>query len=188
MHHLYVCLFSNGHIKVGRSIDPVSRIAHHEARVSCVGIELVKHHITSGVGLDVNAAVPAEAALIEKCSAEAFKRNKNEWFEGLDFTAVCAWADEAAAVVYEPAAGAKACKFTPEDRRRLAELAGINPASLYQALTQRGTPFSPEKCVAIEAATANELRRKDLRPGDWHRIWPELVGKKGAPTPEKASV
>ena len=29
MEYLYVCHFSNGHIKVGRSIDPKSRIASH---------------------------------------------------------------------------------------------------------------------------------------------------------------
>ncbi len=27
MNYLYVCLFSNGHIKVGRSINPMARIA-----------------------------------------------------------------------------------------------------------------------------------------------------------------
>ncbi len=34
---------------------------------------------------------------------------------------------------------------------------------------------SPENCVAIERATAGAVTRRDLRPADWHRIWPELV-------------
>lgn len=71
--------------------------------------------------------------------------------------------------------------LSPDDRRRLAEKAGVNPASLYQALTGRGTPFSPAKCVEIENDTAGELRRWDLRPADWHRNWPELVDAEGAP-------
>lgn len=25
------------------------------------------------------------------------------------------------------------------------------------------------------------VRRWDLRPDDWHRIWPELIGAEGAP-------
>jgi DNA-binding transcriptional regulator YdaS (Cro superfamily) len=34
---------------------------------------------------------------------------------------------------------------------------------------------SPESCVAIERATDGKVTRRDLRPDDWHRIWPELV-------------
>lgn len=48
---------------------------------------------------------------------------------------------------------------------------------------------SPENCVAIEVATDRAVRRWDLRPNDWHRIWPELIGAEGAPPidePEKA--
>ena len=29
-------------------------------------------------------------------------------------------------------------------------------------------------CVAIEHETFGEVTRKDLRPADWHKIWPEL--------------
>lgn len=34
---------------------------------------------------------------------------------------------------------------------------------------------SPEYCTAIERATGGAVTRRDLRPDDWHRIWPELV-------------
>jgi DNA-binding transcriptional regulator YdaS (Cro superfamily) len=40
---------------------------------------------------------------------------------------------------------------------------------------------SPEYSVAIERATDGVVRRWDLRPDDWHRIWPELIGADGAP-------
>lgn len=36
-------------------------------------------------------------------------------------------------------------------------------------------------CVAIEQATGGAVRRWDLRPDDWHVIWPELRKVKGAP-------
>ena len=39
-------------------------------------------------------------------------------------------------------------------------------------------PIPHEKCVQIEQATNSEVTRKDLRPNDWHLIWPEL--KEGA--------
>lgn len=30
-------------------------------------------------------------------------------------------------------------------------------------------------CVAIERVTFGQVTRKDLRPNDWHEIWPELA-------------
>lgn len=46
---------------------------------------------------------------------------------------------------------------------------------------------SPVNCVAIERATDAIVTRKDLRPDDWHLIWPELVGIPSpiSGTPEK---
>jgi DNA-binding transcriptional regulator YdaS (Cro superfamily) len=35
--------------------------------------------------------------------------------------------------------------------------------------------------AAIEKATDRRVMRWDLRPNDWHLIWPELVGIDGAP-------
>lgn len=45
---------------------------------------------------------------------------------------------------------------------------------------------SPENCVAIEQATAGAVSRRELRPDDWHRIWPELVTPEH-PAPEQAA-
>ena len=39
---------------------------------------------------------------------------------------------------------------------------------------------SPENCVSIEVATGGQVTRQDLRPDDWHRIWPELVKAEAA--------
>lgn len=38
-----------------------------------------------------------------------------------------------------------------------------------------------ERCAPIEEATGRAVMRWDLRPDDWHKIWPELVRAKGAP-------
>lgn len=35
--------------------------------------------------------------------------------------------------------------------------------------------------MRVEKATNGKLRRWDLCPGNWHKIWPEFIGKKGAP-------
>lgn len=72
-------------------------------------------------------------------------------------------------------------EFTVEDRRRLAELLKVHPATLYQALTGKGAGFSPAKCVQIERDSRGELRRWHLRPNDWWLIWPEIIDADGAP-------
>lgn len=33
----------------------------------------------------------------------------------------------------------------------------------------------PAYCRAIEAATGGAVTRRDLRPNDWQKIWPELA-------------
>ncbi len=36
-------------------------------------------------------------------------------------------------------------------------------------------PAAPELCVAIEHQSRRAVTRRELRPDDWHLIWPELV-------------
>jgi hypothetical protein len=42
-------------------------------------------------------------------------------------------------------------------------------------------PCSPLLATALEIESAGRVRRWDMRPQDWHRIWPELVDSPGAP-------
>lgn len=95
--HLYVCHFSNGHIKVGRSCRPKLRIAAHVERVSCLGVSLVDHHVVECVG-DV---LQAESALIAWCRGLAYSTHKNEWFIGIDFGLAVAEANRQASEAYE---------------------------------------------------------------------------------------
>jgi DNA-binding transcriptional regulator YdaS (Cro superfamily) len=41
--------------------------------------------------------------------------------------------------------------------------------------------FPPAQCVLIEQKSDGEITRQQLRPDDWHLIWPELIGIEGAP-------
>lgn len=92
MEALYVCAFSNGHIKVGRSVDPTARIATHAERVSCMGVDLVDHRTF----WCLDPSRPREAQLIARCAEAADERFQHEWFSGLEFSLVCGWAAEAA--------------------------------------------------------------------------------------------
>lgn len=60
----------------------------------------------------------------------------------------------------------------------MAQRLGVSAQRLSNWM-QRGVPI--EQCAAIEAATGGAVRRWDMRPSDWHRIWPELIRADGAP-------
>ena len=67
----------------------------------------------------------------------------------------------------------------------LAEAIGVKQPTISEwARGDRPVPI--ERCVDIERATARAVMRWDLRPDDWHRIWPELIGQEGAPAVETA--
>jgi DNA-binding transcriptional regulator YdaS (Cro superfamily) len=40
---------------------------------------------------------------------------------------------------------------------------------------------SPENCVSLEQATGGVVTRRDLRPDDWQKIWPELIQEQQGP-------
>ena len=65
-------------------------------------------------------------------------------------------------------------------QRQLARAVDLPDAYIWQIANGR-RPAPPELCVLVERATDREVRRWDLRPDDWHRIWPELIGAEGAP-------
>ena len=59
-------------------------------------------------------------------------------------------------------------------QRLLAEIIGVKPPSLSE--WEKGESDVPVKrCVQIENATGGQVTRRDLRPNDWHLIWPELI-------------
>ena len=70
-------------------------------------------------------------------------------------------------------------------QRGLADKIGITPVLISQ-WANASRPVPPERCVEIERATDGQVTRKDLRPEDWHKIWPELANA-SAPTPRRAT-
>lgn len=44
-----------------------------------------------------------------------------------------------------------------------------------------GQELREKVCALIEQQSGGVVRRWDLRPADWHLVWPELVGVPGAP-------
>lgn len=61
----------------------------------------------------------------------------------------------------------------------LAERVGVAASAPSMWKSRGGVP--PAHCAAVEAACGGVVKRWHLRPDDWHRIWPELIGAEGAP-------
>lgn len=57
--------------------------------------------------------------------------------------------------------------------KTLAESLGVSKSFMSQMISGKA-PISIERCVEIEEATSGVVTRKDLRPNDWQKIWPEL--------------
>jgi DNA-binding transcriptional regulator YdaS (Cro superfamily) len=54
----------------------------------------------------------------------------------------------------------------------VAEKLEVPPPLLSQ--WKLGRPIPVERCPQIEKVTNGMVTRKDLRPDDWQKIWPEL--------------
>lgn len=67
----------------------------------------------------------------------------------------------------------------------LAVRRGVSVAALGN-WKLRGVPL--EQCVPIERETNGAVTRKDLRPNDWHEIWPELATTPPATEPAAAGM
>lgn len=67
------------------------------------------------------------------------------------------------------------------------ETTPLNLWKLARKLRRGSAQVNPRLAVLLERETNQMVRRWDLIPDDWWWIYPELVGKQGAPeVPEKA--
>lgn len=80
---------------------------------------------------------------------------------------------------------AKACRIVGS-QAILADKIGVSPAAVNQWISGH-RPVPTLRCIDIERATGGAVTRKDLRPDDWARIWPELAdADHSAPVEEAA--
>lgn len=78
-------------------------------------------------------------------------------------------------------------KSNPGAGIRLSSGLGISPSYLSQMSTGH-RPIPVITAVRIEELTEGAVRRWDMFPADWYRIWPELLKTDGAPpAPEAAA-
>ena len=56
----------------------------------------------------------------------------------------------------------------------LARMIGVAPPTVYEWKTYK-RPVPAGRCVLIEQVTNGWVTRRELRPNDWQKIWPELA-------------
>jgi hypothetical protein len=79
--HVYICLFSEGTIKVGRSDSSLqSRLTSHTATADIFNISMVTHKAFACVDSRVT-----EKALIKWCESNCSRSSGREWFSGISF-------------------------------------------------------------------------------------------------------
>ena len=62
-----------------------------------------------------------------------------------------------------------------EDRRHVLAISCSTAVGYLRKACSVNQKIGPALCVAIERATNGAVTRRDLRPNDWHLIWPELI-------------
>lgn len=62
-----------------------------------------------------------------------------------------------------------------------ASSASTTVGYLRKVISTNGA-IGPALAMRLESASSGAVMRWDLRPDDWHLIWPELVGTEGAPS------
>lgn len=67
----------------------------------------------------------------------------------------------------------KACKIINTTLEGLGAILGVTKSAVHQ-WTNPDRDVPVEHCFAIEQATGGKVTRRDLRPNDWQKIWPEL--------------
>ncbi|WP_430869651.1 transcriptional regulator [Cupriavidus basilensis] len=72
---------------------------------------------------------------------------------------------------------------------KVARELGVEPPTISQWIsldTRRNRPVPTERMARLERLLRFQVTRQDLRPNDWHEIWPELVRAEPTTTQEAA--
>lgn len=75
-----------------------------------------------------------------------------------------------------------AAKLMGGSQEAMAEALSVSQPTISEWLRDE-RPVPVRFCARIETATDRAVRRWDLRPNDWHEIWPDLLKDPEAPEP-----
>lgn len=131
---LYLCLFSDGTLKVGRGSDPGKRITAHSGAGSCFGISMVKSDI-----VPCDRIKQAERRLIKWCEQRCSLKACKEWFKGVNY-------DECLEVAQQLAAASIGPHLPEKASREVAELLD----RVFSVTTAESSAYAQGRAVMIE--------------------------------------
>lgn len=67
--------------------------------------------------------------------------------------------------------------LSPDERHQFAELVGASAGHLTN-VAYGYKQMAPEICVSVERESGMQVTRKELRPDDFERYWPDLIAEK----------
>jgi hypothetical protein len=169
MDSLYACLFSNGHIKVGKTTNLPARIKHHCDRVACVGAVLtdLAHRVVCDGQVEAR-----ERWLISLCADRAGVRHQSEWFAGLEFNTVRAWCTQAAELEIPP--------------HHLTVAEEVAPAGVHAdwSCVERIGPANVARLIGITIQRVQNWKHRGI-PARVKLQWPDLFNQEHDQTHRK---
>ena len=143
-------------------------------------------HMLTHVSYRVNTCVSIPCAVCDAGFLQAFgnRCHGRDYTTGLIHVGECLMLTPVSKQPYTTAVHVDAACKHVGGFSALARLLRITPSTPHMWKARGVVPA--EHCAAIEQATDRAVMRWDLRPDDWWKIWPELIGKKGAPAVPKS--
>lgn len=165
---LYLCLFSQGTIKIGMGVDAAARLSSHKAAGAVFGIFVTRTDV-----IPCELPRKAEKLLIEWCAANSTACNGREWFNGVDYEAC-----------FEAAKAAALAMMGPHRKERSGrELVQAIIDRFDQARTREGQIYAAARRMMVQKEVSSEL----INALDYmHRVSESVRAnmRMGAPMPQ----
>lgn len=190
---LYLCLFSQGTIKIGMGADAAARLASHRSAGVVFGITVVRTDI-----IPCELPRKAEKLLIEWCVKNSTECNGREWFNGVDYDACLAAAQTAAAAMMGPHPERRAARDLMKAMLDKFQRPDTREANIYsdarRMMVQNQVPTDVIKVLDYLHAVSESIRA-NIRLGAPMPVWfdhlncfepweNELWHDDGRPSPE----
>ncbi|MFI9598972.1 GntR family transcriptional regulator [Streptomyces sp. NPDC052043] len=143
--YIYVLRFNVGIVKVGFTASPGRRMSDYRSTLSPFGISITDYWVSEPHG----QAEDNEALLLTFCRARAAQANKSEYFKGIDYGEVVAFAGTLPYVPLQAEPSAPA--HSPIDLLKYEQI-----ATVFAARITRGI-YPPRRRIPTEAGICDEF-------------------------------
>jgi DNA-binding transcriptional regulator YdaS (Cro superfamily) len=185
---LYIIQGEHGLFKTGRTTRFTERLRQLVSDFQRRGDRVIQHQ---AFDCAQNAKV-GEQAMLRQLVAAGYQRGfGDEWFHDVNWIEATRLAEESIryATDLQFELTARTGEFLEPPRIRalwrairlvggqgeLADRLGVSHVCISLILSRPNGHISPALCSAIEVLTRGRVLRQELRPDDWHHIWPDAT-------------